>query len=151
MQLLPSWIVSGKIALYLQFLLFVDTITAQKLKSFFVKVMDFLYYPMMTDLLCHLIFYMYHHHKNDYDIDMKYLVSLAYENFMKIRSPVFHDITYIHGSRKYKIDPGLNRLTTRSLKCFRVFLASCPTFPKTIMKISSFVFPLCCSQTRISL
>ena len=39
----PAELFQGKNALHLQFLLFVDTKTAQVLKSFFVKVMDFFY------------------------------------------------------------------------------------------------------------
>ena len=31
----------------------------------------------MTNLLCHLIFYMYHHHIYDNDIDVKYFVIRA--------------------------------------------------------------------------
>ena len=60
-----------------------------------------------------------------------------HENFMKIRSPVFPTST---DPEHIKIDPGFKELTARSRKCSRVFLVSCPTFPKNFMKIRLFYF-----------
>ena len=70
-------------ALYLQFLLFVDTKTAQELDFFFVKVMDCLILPNDDWFIMSFNIYMYHHHKCDNNIDVKYLVIRTVSNGRK--------------------------------------------------------------------
>ena len=65
-------------------------------------------------------------------------------HFMKISwksvYPFFHDITYQHGSRKWKINTGFKRLTATSQKYSRLLLVSWSTFADNFMKIRSTVF-----------